>query len=70
MRRYYSLVVAALVLGCTDDGSKTTAPQLSGAVVGGTVASGHDEHGSGVSTHDEGGGQRITVVLLTGDEGY
>ena len=68
MRRYYSLVVAALVLGCTDDGSKTTAPQLSGAVVGGTVASGHDEHGSGVSTHDEGGGQRITVVLLTGNE--
>ena len=68
MRRYYSLVVAALVLGCTDDGSKTTAPQLSGAVVGGTVASGHDEHGSGVSTHDDNGGQRITVVLLTGNE--
>ena len=37
MRKYYSLVVAALLLGCTDDGSKTTAPQLSGAVVGGVV---------------------------------
>ncbi len=68
MRRYYWLVVAALVLGCTDDGSKTTAPQLSGAVVGGTLAAGHDEHGSGVTDHDDNGGHRITVTLLTGDE--
>jgi len=65
MRRYYSLVVAALVLGCTDDGSKTTAPQLSGAVVGGTVTAGHDEHGGGVTNHDD---NRLTVTLLTGDE--
>ena len=65
MRRYYSLVVAALVLGCTDDGSKTTAPQLSGAVVGGTVTAGHDEHGGGVTNHDD---HRLTVTLLTGDE--
>ena len=66
MRRYYSLAVAALVLGCTDDGSKTTAPQLGGAVVGGTATAGHDEHGSGADTHD--GGLKLNVVLLKGDE--
>ena len=65
MRRYYSLVVAALVLGCTDDASKTTAPRLSGAVVGGTMA-GHD--GSGSVNNDDNGGRRLTVTLLQGAE--
>jgi hypothetical protein len=70
MRRYYSLAVAALVLGCTDDGSKTTAPQLSGAVVGGSLeSSGHDDHGNATKDdHDDNGGHRLTVTLLTGDE--
>jgi CHRD domain-containing protein len=65
MRRYYSLAVAALVLGCTDDAAKTTAPRLSGAVVGGTMA-GHD--GSGSVNNDDNGGRRLTVTLLQGAE--
>jgi CHRD domain-containing protein len=65
MRRYYGLAVAALVLGCTDDASKTTAPRLSGAVVGGSMA-GHD--GSGSVNNDDNGGRRLTVTLLQGAE--
>ena len=65
MRRYYGLAVAALVLGCTDDAAKTTAPRLSGAVVGGTMA-GHD--GSGSVNNDDNGGRRLTVTLLQGAE--
>jgi hypothetical protein len=63
MRRYYSLVVAALVLGCTDDASKTTAPRLSGAVVGGSMAG----HGNGSVNNDDNGGRRLTVTLLQGE---
>ena len=63
MRRYYSLAVAALVLGCTDDASRTTAPRLSGAVVGSTMA-GHDQNANG----GDQGGHRLTVTLLHGDE--
>jgi CHRD domain-containing protein len=67
MRRYYSLAVAALVLGCTDDGSKATAPRLSGAVVGASLSRDGD---NGNSNNDNPGhsGQRLTVTLLTGDE--
>jgi len=65
MRRYYGLAVAALVLGCTDDAAKTTAPRLSGAVVGGTMA-GHDGRGS--VNNDDNGGRRLTVTLLQGAE--
>jgi len=65
MRRYYGLAVAALVLGCTDDAAKTTAPRLSGAVVGGIMA-GHD--GSGSVNNDDNGGRRLTVTLLQGAE--
>ena len=65
MRRYYGLAVAALVLGCTDDASKTTAPRLSGAVVGGSMA-GHD--GSGSVNNVDNGGRRLTVTLLQGAE--
>ena len=61
MRRYTSLAVAVLVLGCTDDGSKTTAPQLKGAVVGGASASQDDNNGNHI-------GQRLDIVMLTGDE--
>ena len=64
MRRYYGLAVAALVLGCTDDASRTTAPRLSGAVVGGSMA-GHDASGS-VNNVDN-GGRRLTVTLLKGE---
>ena len=59
MRRYTSLAVAVLVLGCTDDGSKTTAPQLKGAVVSGASASKDDNNGN----HN---GQRLDIVLLNG----
>ncbi len=65
MRRYYSLAVAALLLGCTDDASKTTAPRLSGAVVGGSMA-GHDANGA--ANDNDNGGHRLTVTLLRGDE--
>jgi hypothetical protein len=34
MRKLYSVAGALLLLGCMDDASKSTAPQLSGAVVG------------------------------------
>ena len=64
MRRYYGLAVAALVLGCTDDAAKTTAPRLSGAVVGGSMAG----HGNGSVNNDDNGGRRLTVTLLQGAE--
>lgn len=62
MRRYTSLAVAVLVLGCTDDGSKTTAPQLSGAVVTGASADRGGVPNSGNA------GRRIDVVMITGDQ--
>ena len=72
MRRYYSLAVAALVLGCTDDGSKTTAPRLNGAVVGASLSKGSsDERGNSATAHDDhddNSGRRLTVTLLSGDE--
>jgi hypothetical protein len=66
MRRFYSLAAAALVLGCTDDASNTTAPQLSPAVVGATSTKGasadkDDNNGNHI-------GQRLDIVLLTGAE--
>jgi hypothetical protein len=69
MQRFYSVVAAALLLGCTDDGSKTTAPQLSGAVVGASLD--HDAGGNSAQSHDDHdnqGGHRLDVTLLTGDE--
>jgi hypothetical protein len=65
--------VAVLVLGCTDDGSKTTAPQLSGAVVGGASADrGGNGNGQGTGNNqgDNGNhnGQRLDIVMLTGSE--
>jgi hypothetical protein len=56
------LVVAALVLGCTDDGSKTTAPQLSGAVVRGASAD------QGGASNQGNAGERIDIALLSGDQ--
>jgi hypothetical protein len=62
MRRYYSLAGAALLLGCMD-APKTTAPQLSGAVVtGGVVADRNKEFGT------DNGDQRTIETKLTGDE--
>lgn len=65
MRRYTSLAVAVLVLGCTDDGSKTTAPQLSGAVVGASAERNGNEDNDNQGNHT---GQRLDIVLLTGSE--
>ena len=68
MRKLYALAGAALLLGCMDDGSKATAPQLSGAVVGASL----DEHGNGSANsnaddHDN-GGPKLAVTFLSGAE--
>ena len=62
MRRYTSLAVAVLVLGCTDDGSKTTAPQLSGVIVRGASA---DQGGASNSGN---AGDRIDIALIDGSQ--
>src|SRR5215207_2492145 len=63
MRRYYSLAGAALLLGCMDAPTTTTAPQLSGAVVtGGVVADQNKDFGT------DNGDQRTIETRLTGDE--
>jgi hypothetical protein len=49
-------------LGCTDDGSKTTAPQLSGAVVRGASA---DQGGASNSGN---AGERIDIALINGEQ--
>jgi len=62
MRKIYSLAGAVLLLGCMDDASKSTAPQLSGAVVGvdrGANAQGNDGNQ---------GGHTLDVTQLSGDE--
>ena len=64
MRKFYSLAGAALLLGCMDDASKSTAPQLSGAVVGASVDRGANAQGNA----DNNGGHMLDVTLLTGDE--
>ena len=63
MRKLYALAGAALLLGCMDDGSKATAPQLSGAVVG--VSADRGGNGNGQGNH---GGRTLDVTQLTGDE--
>ena len=68
MRKLYALAGAALLLGCMDDGSKATAPQLSGAVVGASL----DRNGNGnanVSADDlDNGEPKLAVTFLTGAE--
>jgi hypothetical protein len=59
-------MAAALVLGCSDSPSKATAPQLSGAVVGGASFDRGNDNGNH-NGHDN-GGHRLAVTLLTGDE--
>jgi hypothetical protein len=65
MRKVYSVAGAVLLLGCMDDGSKATAPQLSGAVVGVAADRGGNGNGQG---HDNRGGRTLDVTRLTGDE--
>jgi hypothetical protein len=60
MRKLYSVAGALLLLGCMDDASKSTAPQLSGAVVG--------VSGDRTSSAGNQGGQTLDVTQLTGDE--
>jgi hypothetical protein len=67
MRRYSSFIAAVLVLGCSDAPSKSTGPQLSGAVVRGAPA-GANAEGNIRSDHGNNGGHRVAVTLLTGDE--
>jgi hypothetical protein len=62
MRRVYSLMGAALLLGCADASTSTTAPRLSGAVVTGGVDA--DREGFG-SDH---GDQRLILTMLSSDE--
>jgi len=67
MRKLYSLAGAALLLGCMDDASKTTAPQLSGAVVG--VSADRDGiPNGGNQDQSKNPGEKLDVTLLSGDE--
>jgi len=77
MRKVYSFVAAALLLGCSDDGSRTTAPRLSGAVVGGASLDKGGSNGNNGNTgtagnsdksddHGNHGGSRLAVTLLEG----
>ena len=70
MRKLYSLAGAVLLIGCMDDGSKATAPQLSGAVVGVSADRGGNGKGNGQGhdDHDNNGGRTLDVTRLTGDE--
>ena len=65
MRKFYSVAGAALLLGCMDDASKTTAPQLNGAVVGASMDRGGNGNGQGNDNH---GGRMLDVTRLTGEE--
>jgi len=67
MRKFYLLAGAGLLLGCMDDGSKATAPKLSGAVVGASMDKGGVPNG-GNDDHGNNGGHTLAVTLLTGDE--
>ena len=63
MRRIYSLMGAAVLLGCSDASStSTTAPRLTGAVV--TGAASHDRKGFG----DDHGEKRLILTKLSSDE--
>ena len=63
MRRIYSLMGAALLLGCTDaSSSSTTAPRLTGAVVTGGAS--QDREGFG----NDQGEQRLILTMLSSDE--
>lgn len=63
MRRIYSLMGAALLLGCTDaSSSSTTAPRLTGAVVTGGAS--QDRAGFG----NDNGEQRLILTMLSSDE--
>ena len=63
MRRIYSLMGAAVLLGCSDASStSTTAPRLTGAVVTGEAS--HDRQGFG-GDHGE---KRLILTQLSSDE--
>src|SRR5688572_4471968 len=62
MRRVYSVVGAALVLGCADGSTSATAPRLSGAVVTGGAS--HARQGFG----DDHGEHRLIQTKLSSDE--
>lgn len=69
MRKYYSLAAAALILAlaCSDDGSNTTEPRLSGAVVGADLDRGGNS-GNAPNDNQDHSGRRLDVTLLRGDE--
>ena len=67
MRKLYSLAGAVLLVGCMEDGSKTTAPQLSGAVVGVSADRGGNSNKPDNANQDH-SGQRLDITLLRGDE--
>lgn len=62
MRRVYSVVAAALVLGCADGSTSATAPRLIGAVV--TSDASHARQGFG----DDHGEHRLIQTKLSSDE--
>jgi hypothetical protein len=68
MRKYYSLVGAALVLGCSDAPANTTAPKLSGAVVSGVSADRNDNPFNTIETKLS-GDEEAPTVRITGAHG-
>ena len=67
MRRYYSLVGAALLLGCVDAPANTTAPKLSGAVVTGALADRNENPFNTIETTLS--GDQEVPIRLTGAHG-
>ena len=67
MRRYYSLLGAALLLGCVDAPANTTAPKLSGAVVTGALADRNENPFNTIETTLS--GDQEVPIRLTGAHG-
>jgi hypothetical protein len=68
MRKYYSLVGAALLLGCADAPANTTAPKLSGAVVSGVSADRNDNPFNTIETKLS-GEEEAPTMRITGAHG-
>jgi len=62
MRRVYSLMGAALLLGCADASTSTTAPRVNGAVVTGGASQARGGFG------DDHGEKRLILTMLSSDE--
>ena len=68
MRKYYSLVAAALLLGCADSSANTTEPKLAGAVVSGVSADRNDNPFNTIETKLS-GDEEAPTLRITGAHG-